>query len=107
MNKEVQEAIKKLKEMKENCRYETYVPNEERDEWKRERKAIDTVLNELDNRNKRIYKLENDIEFIINKIVDKAKIYQYYTEITAGTNIETNIRQRTLTELLEEIKKEI
>ena len=77
------------------------------EEFENVKVAIDTVLNELDNRNKRIYKLENDIEFIINKIVDKAKIYQYYTEITAGTNIETNIRQRTLTELLEEIKKEI
>lgn len=68
---------------------------------------IDTVLDELNNRNKRIHKLEKNIEFIINKIVNKAKEYQYHTEITAGTNIETNIRQQTLTELLEEIEKEI
>ena len=65
------------------------------------------MLDELNNRNKRIHKLEKNIEFIINKIVNKAKEYQYHTEITAGTNIETNIRQQTLTELLEEIEKEI
>lgn len=68
---------------------------------------IQAVLDELNNRNKRIHKLEKNIEFIINKIVNKAKEYQYHTQITAGTNIETNIRQQTLTELLEEIEKEI
>ena len=68
---------------------------------------IDTVLDELNNRNKRIHKLEKNIEFIINKIVNKAKEYRYHTEITAGTNIETKIRKQTLTELLEEIEKEI
>ena len=47
---ELKEAIEKLKEMKENCRYKTYVPNEQKDEWKQESQAIDTVLEELNNR---------------------------------------------------------
>ena len=100
---ELKEAIERLK----NTDVYNLGHDDRFEELRLYENAIDTVLDELNNRNKRIHKLEKNIEFIINKIVNKAKEYQYHAEITAGTNIETNIRQQTLTELLEEIEKEI
>ena len=72
---ELKKAVEKLKEIKENCRYKTYVPNEQRDEWKQESQAIDTVLNRLND-------LENRyLELIINgksfKIKNDVKELQY------------------------------
>ena len=100
---ELKEAIERLK----NTDIYNLGHNDRFEELRLYENAIDTVLEELNNRNKRIHKLEKNIEFIINKIVNKAKTYQYHTKITAGTNTETNIGQQILTELLEEIKKEI
>ena len=70
-------------------------------------KDIKTTLDLVKKQNKKIHFLDNKLKFIIIKIVDKAKIYEYHSKITAGTNFETNIAFATLQVLLEEINKEI
>ena len=95
MNKKEKEAIKVLKEMQQICKNKTYIENEERNEWYREYKAIDTILNLTDKlqqelkqqkmtydklfehyneRVQEIIKLEKEIDYIKDFFVDKKKI---------------------------------
>ena len=48
VSKAEKEAIEVLKEMQEICKHKTYIENEERSEWQREYKAVDTILNLID-----------------------------------------------------------
>lgn len=109
LNKEEQEAIEFLDGLKD-FKVTIYSSFWSRGEFKfseKEVKYFDIILNLIEKRNKRIHSLEKDIQFIIDKIINKIKIYQYHTKITAGTHIDVNIAQTVLQELLEEISKEI
>ena len=90
MNEEEKEAIEVLKEMQEICKHKTYIENEERSEWQREYKAIDTILNYIDK-----LKKENEDLKLINSTLNET-----YNSIEKRNNF----LQKELLEIENELK---
>ena len=61
-----------------------------------DRISVETVLEELNTRNKKIHKLQKNFQLVIEDIANRIKVYEYHNKITAGTNFETEIKVEEL-----------
>lgn len=61
----------------------------------------------LDDKNKEIWRLQQNIRFILGTIEDDIKKYQYHNQITASTNVYTMLKVEILEDLVEKIKDRI
>jgi len=103
MNEE--KILKIMEELKENVRYKTIVPNEERNEWKREFDAIQGLLDLYYKQQKEIEELEDK-----NKTLERLlqgnlyEMYKYYREL-ANSYQANCISKDKIKEKIEELDK--